>query len=196
MVSSLWLYTGLIALVGLERLVELRLSKRNAQWAFARGGKEYGLAHYRFMTVFHTAFLIACVVEPWWLARPFPSPWGYGFLFLALAAQGLRYWAITTLGSRWNTRVIVLPEAEPVTGGPYRFIRHPNYVAVVLELMVLPLVHGAWLTAVVFTVINALLLRVRVRVEEEALGPRYASSFANTPRLVPLRSSRAESRDE
>lgn len=185
MVSSLALYSGLLALVGLERLVELRLSKRNARWAFARGGQEYGQPHYRFMTVFHAAFLIACVAEPWLLSRPFISPWGYGFLGLALAAQGLRYWAITTLGPRWNTRVIVLPDAEPITGGPYRFVRHPNYVAVVVELLALPLVHGAWVTALVFTVGNALLLRTRVKVEEEALGARYASSFANTPRLLP-----------
>jgi len=185
MVSSLWLYTGLIALVGVERLWELRLSMKNAAWAFARGGKEYGHAHYRFMTVFHTLFLVACVAEPWLLHREFPMPWGYVALGFALLAQGLRYWAITTLGTRWNTRVIVLPEAEPVTGGPYRFVRHPNYVAVVLELLVLPLVHGAWLTAIVFTVINALLLRVRVGVEEAALGTHYAASFANTPRLIP-----------
>jgi methyltransferase len=185
MVSSLWLYTGLIALVGLERLVELRLSVRNAAWAFARGGQEYGTGHYHFMTVFHGAFLVACVAEPWVLGRSFLSPWSFVALGLAVAAQALRYWAITTLGPRWNTRVIVLPDAEPVTGGPYRFVRHPNYVAVVLELLVLPLVHGAWLTALVFSVGNALLLRVRVRVEEAALGEQYAASFANTPRMVP-----------
>ena len=185
MVSSLWLYTALIALVGVERLVELRLSVKNAAWAFARGGKEYGHPHYRFMTVFHTAFLVACVAEPWLLGRAFPMPWGFVALGFAVAAQALRYWAITTLGPRWNTRVIVLPDAEPVTSGPYRFVRHPNYVAVVLELLVLPLVHGAWLTALVFSVGNALLLRVRVRVEEAALGAHYATSFANTPRMVP-----------
>ncbi|MDP3572849.1 MAG: isoprenylcysteine carboxylmethyltransferase family protein [Archangium sp.] len=182
---SLYLYTGLIAVVGLERLLELRLSVKNAAWAFARGGKEYGLPHYRFMTVFHTLFLVACVAEPWVFARPFVMPWGFVALGLAIAAQALRYWAITTLGPRWNTRVIVLPEAAPVTGGPYRFVRHPNYVAVVLELLVLPLIHSAWVTAIVFTVVNALLLRVRVKVEEEALGTHYAKSFANTPRMVP-----------
>lgn len=185
MVTSLWLFTGLIALVGLERLVELRLSVKNAAWAFARGGKEYGLPHYRFMTVFHTAFLVACVAEPWLLNRPFPMPWGFVALGFAVLAQALRYWAITTLGPRWNTRVIVLPEAAPVTGGPYRFVRHPNYVAVVLELLVLPLVHGAWLTALFFTVGNALLLRVRVQVEEAALGKQYATSFEKTPRMIP-----------
>ena len=170
MVSSLWLYTGLIALVGVERLVELRLSVKNAGWAFARGGKEYGLPHYRFMTVFHAAFLVACVAEPWLLGRPFAMPWGFVALGFAVLAQALRYWAITTLGPRWNTRVIVLPDVAPITEGPYRFVRHPNYVAVVLELLVLPLVHGAWLTALVFSVGNVLLLRVRVRVEEAALG--------------------------
>ncbi|MFZ5446043.1 MAG: isoprenylcysteine carboxyl methyltransferase family protein [Myxococcota bacterium] len=177
MVTSLWLYTGLIALVALERLVELRLSKRNAQWAFERGGREYGQGHYRFMTVFHTLFLVACVAEPWLLARPFVTPWSWLALALALGAQGLRYWAITTLGTRWNTRVIVLPEWEPVTGGPYRFFRHPNYAAVVLELAVLPLVHGAWLTALAFSVVNLGLLRVRIGVEERALGAKYAQAF-------------------
>lgn len=170
---SLWLYTGLIALVGVERLVELRLSVRNAKWAFERGAVEYGQGHYPFMTVFHTAFLISCVAEPWLFAREFPGVFGFIALGLALGAQLLRYWAITTLGFRWNTRVIVLPKGEQlVSGGPYQFVRHPNYVAVCLELLVLPLVHGAWLTAVVFTIGNALLLRVRIRVEEQALGLR------------------------
>jgi methyltransferase len=174
MVSSLWLYTGLIALVGVERLVELRLSVRNAKWAFERGAKEYGQGHYPFMTVFHGAFLVACVAEPWLLDRPFPGVWGFVALALAVGAQLLRYWAITTLGTRWNTRVIVLPAGEQlVGGGPYQFVRHPNYVAVCVELLVLPLVHGAWLTAVVFTIGNALLLRVRIRVEETALGLRH-----------------------
>lgn len=173
MVSSLWLYTALIALVGVERLVELRLSVRNAKWAFERGAVEYGQGHYPFMTVFHTAFLVACVVEPWALERPFVSPWGFVALAFAVGAQLLRYWAITTLGTRWNTRVIVLPKGEQlVSGGPYQFVRHPNYVAVCVELLALPLIHGAWVTAVVFTIGNALLLRVRIKVEETALGLR------------------------
>ncbi|MFO0595684.1 MAG: isoprenylcysteine carboxylmethyltransferase family protein [Myxococcaceae bacterium] len=172
MVSSLWLYTGLVALVGLERLVEVRVSVRNAKWAFQNGGVEHGEGHYPFMVVFHTAFLVCCVAEPWLLDRPFVSPWGFVALGAAVLAMALRYWAITTLGPRWNTRVIVLPKetSSLVTGGPYRFVRHPNYVAVVLELLALPLIHGAWLTAIVFTVGNALLLKVRIGVEERALG--------------------------
>jgi methyltransferase len=177
MVTSLHLYTGLMLAVGLERLLELRLSKRNAEWAFSRGAHETGQRHYRVMTVLHTAFLIACIAEPWVLGRPF-LPWlGWPMLAVALAAQALRYWAITTLGHRWNTRIIVLPDAEPVTGGPYRYFTHPNYIAVVTELAALPLVHSGWLTALFFSACNAVLLAVRIRAEETALGLRWAQHF-------------------
>jgi methyltransferase len=178
-------FLGFMGLLVGERLVELWLSKRNAARAFARGGVETGQGHYRVMVAFHTLFLFACVAEVFLLARPFPGAWGWGALAAALAAQGLRYWAIATLGERWNSRIIVLPEAPPVTGGPYRYLRHPNYVAVVLELLVVPLIHGAWLTAAVFTVGNAALLFVRIRAEEAALGEAYARAFAHHPRFVP-----------
>lgn len=185
MVSSLHWYWAFLVLVALERLVELFISNRNATWAFEQGAVETGQAHYRVMTALHTAFLIACVLEPWLLERPFPSPWGWVASAVAIASQALRYWAISTLGQRWNTRVIVLPDAPPVTGGPYRFVRHPNYVAVIAELAALPLIHGAWLTAIVFTVANALLLRTRIRVEEAALGRRYQETLGNKPRFMP-----------
>ena len=103
----------------------------------------------------------------------------------AARAQGLRYWAIASLGDRWNTRIIVLPDAAPVTRGPYRFVRHPNYLAVVVEIACLPLIHGAWFTALAFSLGNAALLYVRVRSEEAALGARYATAFAHRPRFVP-----------
>lgn len=173
MVSSLWSYTALVALVGLERLVELRLSRRHAAWAFARGGVEAGRGHYPVMAAFHAAFLAACVTEPWLLGRPFVPAVGWPALGLTLAAQALRYWVIATLGPRWNTRVIVLPGTAPIASGPYRFLRHPNYLAVVVEIAALPLVHGAWLTALVFTLGNALLLRLRIRVEEHAMAEAY-----------------------
>ncbi|CAJ1580104.1 isoprenylcysteine carboxyl methyltransferase family protein [[Mycobacterium] wendilense] len=164
------MYYLLIAAVGLERLAELVVSKRNARWAFAHGGKEFGRGHYPVMVVIHAALLIGCVVEVWLLDRPF-LPWlGWTMLAVVLAAQGLRWWCIATLGRRWNTLVIVLPEAPLVRSGPYRWLHHPNYVAVVAEGIALPLVHSAWITAVVFTVANALLLTVRIRVENAALG--------------------------
>lgn len=183
--GSLQAYWAFLALLGLERVLELVLSKRNARHAFARGGVEVGRGHYPFMVLFHTGFLAACALEPWLAGRPFPGVAGLVALGVALGAQALRYWAILTLGWRWNSRIIVVPGMAPVTGGPYRWVRHPNYVAVVLELAAVPLVHGAWVTALVFSLGNALLLRVRIRAEERALGELYAAAFARRPRFVP-----------
>lgn len=182
---TLWAYTGFVALIAVERLYELRLSQRNAAKAFSRGALEVGIRHYRVMTVFHTAFLFSCVAEPWLLQREFPGLPGLVALVFALLAQSLRYWAISTLGDRWNTRVIVTPGMAPVTDGPYRFIKHPNYVAVVVELVAVPLVHGAWLTAALFSIGNAALLAVRIRAEEKALGDRWHQAFAGKGRFLP-----------
>jgi methyltransferase len=165
----LW-YTLLIALVAAERIAELVVSKRNLAWSRARGGTEYGAGHYPVMVVLHTALLAGGLVEVAALHRPFIPALGWPMLAVVVAAQGLRWWCITTLGHRWNTRVVVIPGAHRITGGPYRVIPHPNYVAVVVEGIALPLVHTAWLTAVVFTVLNAVLLRTRIRVENTALA--------------------------
>lgn len=164
------MYYVLIWAVVLERLAELVVSRRNAQWSFAQGGKEFGRPHYVVMVILHTALLVGCLVEPAVLHRPF-LPWlGWPMLVVALLCQGLRWWCITSLGKRWNTRVIVLPHEPLVVRGPYRYLHHPNYVAVVIEGIALPLVHTAWLTAVCFTVANAALLYVRLRVENSVLG--------------------------
>lgn len=168
--SSAVLYTAFIALTAVERGLEVRLSKRHAAWSFARGGREVGAEHYPFMVVLHTGFLIACVAEVWLLHRAFVPMLGWPLLAVALAAQGLRWWVIRTLGPRWNTRVIIVPSLPRIEGGPFRYLRHPNYLAVVTEGLALPLMHGAWITALTFTALNALLLRVRIRVEDQALA--------------------------
>jgi methyltransferase len=163
-------FTALIAAVACERLLELGISRRNAAWAMARGGVESGRGHFPVMALLHTGLLVGAVTEVWLLDRPFLPVLGVGMLALVLGCQGLRYWCITTLGRQWNTRVIVVPGLPRITGvGPYRWLRHPNYVAVVIEGIALPLVHTAWLTAIVFTAANAALLTVRLRVEEAAL---------------------------
>lgn len=162
-------YEALLGAVVVERIAELVLSKRHAAAILARGGVEHGQRHYPAMVALHTAFLAGCALEPWLLARPFIPALGIPMLALALAAQGIRWWAITTLGVHWNTRVVVLPGAPRIGGGPYRFFPHPNYVAVVLEGVALPLVHTAWITALVFTALNAALLTVRIRTEDAAL---------------------------
>jgi methyltransferase len=185
MVTGRGLYFAFLGLVGLERLVELLLSLRNARQARAAGALEAGRGHYPVMVVFHAMFLLSCAAEVWLLQRSFPGALGWTALGVAVVAQGLRYWAVASLGVRWNTRVLVWPGVPPVTSGPYRFLRHPNYLAVVLEMMAVPLVYGAWVTAAVFSLGNLLLLRVRIRAEERALGPSWAKAFAKRPRLFP-----------
>lgn len=168
--TSFWLFTALVLAVGIERVAELVMSKRHAAWAFSRGGVEVGRGHYPPMVVLHTGLLAGALAEVWLLTRPF-VPWlGWTMLTLVAASQALRWWCIATLGQQWNTRVIVVPGLPLVRRGPYRLVRHPNYVAVVLEGLALPLVHTAWLTALVFTLLNAALLRLRVAVEEQALS--------------------------
>ena len=163
-------YALLIGAVGVERVAELVVSQRNLSWSRARGGVEFGARHYPVMVVLHTALLAGCLVEVLALRRRFIGRLGWPMLAIVLAAQGLRWWCIATLGRPWNTRVVVIPGADRVTGGPYRLIPHPNYVAVVIEGVALPLVHGSWITALVFSVLNAALLRTRIRVENAALA--------------------------
>jgi methyltransferase len=177
--TSLTAFTVLVALVALERLAELVVSNRNAAWSFARGGRETGQAHYRFMVLLHSGFLVAMLVVAWVRRPAVPPTLAWTMLALVLASQALRWWCIATLGRRWNTRVIIVPGLPAVSSGPYRFLSHPNYVAVVVEGIALPLVHGAWVTALVFTVANAALLAVRIRVENAALRTlpgRYADA--------------------
>ena len=167
--STGW-YLALLGLVALERLAELIVSTRNARRAMAMGGVESGQGHYPAMVALHTGLLVGCLVEVIALHRPFLPMLGWPMLALVVGAQVLRWWCITTLGVRWNTRVIVIPGLPAVASGPYRFVRHPNYVAVAIEVAVLPLVHCAWVTALAATVANALLLAARIRHEERALA--------------------------
>lgn len=164
------MYYLFILLIGAERLVELVVSRRNAQWSFANGGKEFGRGHYPAMVSMHALLLVSCIVEVATLHRPF-IPWlGWPMVVLVAASTAMRWWCVATLGKHWNPRLIVIPGAELVRRGPYRLIHHPNYTAVAVEVVALPLVHSAWLTAIVFTIANALVLRVRIRSENMALG--------------------------
>ncbi|MEV4803737.1 isoprenylcysteine carboxylmethyltransferase family protein [Nonomuraea sp. NPDC049421] len=163
-------YLVLIGLVVLERLAELVVAKRNLAWARAKGGVEYGRGHYPFIVLLHVALLAAAPAEVWLADRPFVPALGWPMLAVVVLAQGLRWWCIRTLGRQWNTRVVVVPGLPLVDRGPYRIFPHPNYVAVVAEGIALPLVHSAWVTALAFTAVNAVLLAVRVRVENRALA--------------------------
>ena len=186
--TSQLVYLGLLALITAERLVELRLSRRNAALAMQKGGVEYGQGHFRAMTLLHSLFLAGCAAEVLLMGRPFAPLPGLAMFALALSAQGLRYWAISTLGDRWNVRVIVQPGAPAVVNGPYRWMRHPNYLAVILEGVAIPMIHGAWITAVAFSLLNAALLTVRIRCEERALAQHcaYEDRLGSRRRFLPV----------
>ncbi|MFI6485769.1 isoprenylcysteine carboxyl methyltransferase family protein [Nonomuraea sp. NPDC050663] len=161
----------LVAAVAIERLAELVVAKRNTAWSMERGAVVRGQGHYPWMVALHTGLLAGCLIETFAADRPFIPALGWPMVALVLASQALRWWCITTLGPQWNTQVILVPGMPAVRSGPYRFswLRHPNYVAVAVEGAALPLVHTAWITALVFTVLNAVLMVVRIRCENEAL---------------------------
>jgi methyltransferase len=159
----------LIALVSLERLLELVVARGNEGWSRRRGGLEFGAGHYPVMVGLHTGLLAGALIEAWLGNRPFIPALGWPMLALVVASQALRWWCVASLGRQWNTRVLVVPGAPRVVRGPYRLLSHPNYVAVALEGFALPLVHSAWITALCFTAANAVVLTVRLRVENAAL---------------------------
>jgi methyltransferase len=214
-VVSVPVYLALVALVALERLLEVVVSKRNARRLAARGGVVAARGHLAAMSALHVLFLVSCAAEVLFFSRDlsprlasgsglpalgsaegsggarfasrnFPEAIGVIALSGVVLAQAMRWWTVRVLGDRWTLPVLVLPGSSPVTGGPYRFVRHPNYAAVFLELAALPLVRGAWITAVVFSLANALHLARRIPAEEAALGPEYARAFADRPRFLPV----------
>jgi methyltransferase len=163
-------FAGAVLALALQRLAELRLSRRNEAQLLARGGREHAPGQMKIMKTLHFLWLLAMLGEVFGLRRRFRPGLALGAAAVVAAGQGLRYTAIRTLGQRWTVRIITLPEAAPVKRGIYRFIRHPNYLGVALEILAFPLLHGAFLTAAFFSLANALLLRQRIRAEEQALS--------------------------
>lgn len=166
-------FVVLVALVALQRLAELSLARVHVRRMKARGGREVAAAHYPYMVALHAAFLVAAPLEVVLLERPFVPALALGAVALLLAAEVLRVWMLKSLGDRWSTRVVVVPGEPAVATGPYRFLRHPNYLVVALEILALPLVHTAFLTALVFSVLNAILMTVRIPAEERALAEAH-----------------------
>ena len=160
----------ILSLVTAQRLAELIVSRRHTRALLARGAYEVGAGHYPLIVAVHAAWLAAL----WWFAPGGPVLWPLIGLFVLL--QGARLWVLVTLGERWTTRIIVLPGAPLVARGPFRFVRHPNYLVVMAEIMLLPLAFGLWQVALLFSLLNAAVLAVRIRAEEKALesaaGPR------------------------
>ena len=193
------LFAGFVAALGAQRLLELRLSRRNEQRMRERGGREHAPETYRWIVSLHTAWFAAMLLEVF-AGRRIPAlaggarefrPWLAAPAFGVFAiGQALRLTAIRTLGWRWSTRVMTVPGEAPVQRGIYRHIRHPNYLGVELEIVAAPLIHSAYLTSAVFGVANALLLRARIHREEQALEAcsrdiGYREAFEGRPRVVP-----------
>jgi len=183
------LFTALVAVVGAMRLGELALSRRNIADLLNRGAVEAGRALYPWMVAVHACFLFSCLLEVWVLNRPPILVLAALMLMLLIFAAGIRWWVIVTLGERWSTRVVFIPGERPITGGPFRWLRHPNYLAVIIEFAALPLIHTAWLTALAFSVANGIVLALRIRTEETALAEasEYLLLMQDRPRFHPGR---------
>ncbi len=182
------LFYFFIVILIVQRLGELQLAKRNYKWAFERGGFELGREHYKWMWTLHTFFFISMLIE-YKILNPTMPTWAIYPLILFILAQALRMWAILSLGTYWNTRIVVIPGTVLQAKGPYRWIRHPNYLAVIIEIASIPLLFGLYITATLFTLLNAIMLMYRIRVEEEglALHTSYLETMQKTPRWIPRR---------
>ncbi|MFD1038641.1 isoprenylcysteine carboxyl methyltransferase family protein [Virgibacillus byunsanensis] len=159
-----------ILLIGIvcQRLVELIIARSNERWMKERGGIEKGAKHYKWFIYLHSLFFISIIVES--IAREgFNQPLNYFLFTIFIATQITRVWCIHTLGRFWNTKIIVLPGVSLIKKGPYKYVKHPNYIIVALELFLIPLLFGAYLTAFVFPILHMLLLRIRIPREEKAL---------------------------
>ncbi len=158
-----------VALVAVQRLFELVVARRNERRARARGAVERGRGHYPLIVALHTLWLVSTLFEGL-LRGPDPPAFWPVPLALFLLVQPLRYWALFSLGRRWNTKVLIVPGEKPVRRGPYKYLDHPNYLVVVVEILTFPLIFGAWVTALVFTILNGAILSVRIREENRALA--------------------------
>ncbi|WP_078551354.1 isoprenylcysteine carboxyl methyltransferase family protein [Bacillus alkalicellulosilyticus] len=181
------MFLFIIIIVVIQRLVELLIANRNAKWMKAQGGIEIGASHYKYIVFLHISFFISLLIEGLRTTSEMTSWWWIPFILFVIAQIG-RVWSLSSLGKYWNTRIIILPGAKVVAKGPYRFMRHPNYVIVATEIIVLPIMFQAYVTAIVFTILNAIILSIRIREEENGLRSLtdYEKVFENRFRFIPF----------
>lgn len=178
------MFAILVIYLLVARAAEIGLAERNRRWALDQGGKESGQWHYPILAGMHVLFYICFVLEYLYLSKGWNILWPL-WLAILIPAQILRVWAIASLGHFWNTRIIVVPGLKPVLRGPYGIIRHPNYLVVATEIFVIPVMCGAYFTALFFSVTNALVLYIRIREEERALDRFGGRDLSRLPRFIP-----------
>ncbi|MDF9760843.1 methyltransferase [Peribacillus simplex] len=162
------LFAIFIILIAIQRLVELYIAKQNEKQLKGAGAVEYGKSHYRWMVIMHLSFFIVLIIEVLAYERDVAGLWPI-WLTLFLIAQSGRIWVISSLGKHWNTKIIVVPNAEVVIKGPYKYFKHPNYIIVATEIIVISLLFNAYYTAIIFSFLNAWMMAVRIPLEEKAL---------------------------
>ncbi|WP_075620159.1 isoprenylcysteine carboxyl methyltransferase family protein [Paenisporosarcina indica] len=162
------IFICVVSFVIIQRIIELFVARNNEKWIRSQGGYEVGARHYPYMVAMHVGFFISLIVEFLVFERSVPAFW-YLLFIIFLMLQMMRVWVISSLGRYWNTKILVLPGAQVVKKGPFHFIRHPNYFVVTLEIIVIPLMLGAYFTALIFTILNFIILSVRIPIEEAAL---------------------------
>jgi len=158
-----------ITVVIVQRISELILAKKNEKYLKSNGAVEYDKKGYKYIVLMHNLFFISVITEFVFLGRQLNEYWQV-LLIIFICTQVLRYWAIFTLGKRWNTKILVLPNTEPIRSGLYKHLKHPNYIAVIIEIVIIPLLFSCYYTAVVFSILNLIVLKRRIRIEEEALN--------------------------
>ncbi len=166
----MFLFYSLITLVILQRVVELVISKRNEKWLLSNGAVEFGREHYKFIVMMHSLFFISMIVEYNLRGRHYEfNVINYLFLVFFILLQGLRIWVLVSLGKYWNTKIYRIPGSELVKIGPYKYLKHPNYVVVACEIFSLPMIFDLYYTAIVFSILNAVMLMLRIKIENRVL---------------------------
>lgn len=180
------LFIGFTSFIILQRLTELWIARKNEERMKQKGALEFGAGHYPWMVLLHTGFFLSLILEVLILDRE-PAVFSPVLLACFLLAQMIRIWALLSLGPYWNTKILVMPGASVVRKGPYRFMKHPNYLVVAIEIFIIPLMFNAWLTALIFSLLNGWMMSIRIPLEEKALteATSYGKEFKNYLRFIP-----------
>ncbi|WP_090831410.1 MULTISPECIES: isoprenylcysteine carboxyl methyltransferase family protein [unclassified Bacillus (in: firmicutes)] len=170
----------------IQRLIELVIAHKNEKWMKEQGALEFGKGHYPYMVLMHILFFLVLFIESVFFVKEISAFW-IPLVGVFLLTQAIRIWALSSLGKYWNTKIIVLPNASVVKKGPYRFLKHPNYVIVTIELLIIPLIFKAYFTLILFAILNFIILSIRIPEEEKALNSltTYDGTFAESNRFVP-----------